>query len=370
MPSRDGGERCAVPVVLIAASAIAVLVAGCGSPSATTGPSATSSSSTASGPTPSAANLKPVLTGLLDRNGAPPAAYVASLGGFVVQARWSDLQTSPGAPLTSGNAIDGAITDVRTLNATHHLDLGLKIRVLAGIWAPAWAKDLGGTPISLINPQNGAEGTVGRFWTDAFGSAYDHFVSLLAAKYDSIPEVREVTIARCTTFYDEPSILDTGYLPNDTALLASGFTDSADEQCQRQEIDAGAVWQHTHSDLALNPYQVVNSAGAVRTDEPFTQSMMQYCRQKLGLGCVLENNSLRSPPQASYLTMYASMQALGQPLAFQTATAARVGSLDTTLAYAISLGANSVELPGGYESLGTADSFASTTRALAANPIA
>ena len=94
---------------------------------------------------------------------------------------------------------------------------------------------------------------------------------------------------------------------------------------------------------------------------------MEYCRQVLGIACVLENNSLRDPPLQGYLTMYASMESLGQPLAFQTATAARVGSLANTLGYAVSLGADSVELPGGYESLGTPASFASTTQALAGN---
>jgi hypothetical protein len=67
--------------------------------------------------------------------------------------------------------------------------------------------------------------------------------------------------------------------------------------------------------------------------------------------------------------MYQSMTSLGQPIAFQTATASRVGSLTTTLGYAITMGASSVELPGGYESLGTPSTFASTTRALAANLI-
>ena len=55
------------------------------------------------------------------------------------------------------------------------------------------------------------------------------------------------------------------------------------------------------------------------------------------------------------------MTALGQPISFQTATASRVGDLAATLNNAITLGANSVELPGGYESLGTPASFASTT---------
>ena len=148
----------------------------------------------------------------------------------------------------------------------YHLDLGLKIRVFAGIWAPNWAKDLGGAPITLINPQNSAEGSIGRFWTAPFGAAYDHLEALLAAKYDNVAEVREVTIARCTTFYDEPFIRDTGYPPNDTALLAAGYTLAADETCQREEIQASRVWQHTHSDLAFNPYEAVNAAGSIRTD--------------------------------------------------------------------------------------------------------
>jgi hypothetical protein len=94
--------------------------------------------------------------------------------------------------------------------------------------------------------------------------------------------------------------------------------------------------------------------------------MMAYCRQVLASACVLENNSLRVPVQAGYMAMYANMQALGHPISFQTATAGRVGNLSGALNYAITLGASSVELPGGYETLGTPSSFASTTRALAA----
>jgi hypothetical protein len=314
-------------------------------------------------------DLKPVLGGLLDRNGVPPTAYVSSLGGFVVRANWSDLQPTSGSPLAADNAVDRALTAVRAINATYHVNLGVKVRVLAGTSAPDWIKNLGGRPILLLNPQNAAEGTIGRFWTDAFGAAYDQLEALLAAKYDDVAEIREVTIARCTTFYDEPFIRDTGYAPNATALLAAGYTLTADENCQRQEIDANTVWQHTHSDLAFNPYELVTNGGSTRTDVPFTQSMMAYCRQVLADACVLENNSIRVPPQPGYVTMYASMSMLGKPIAFQTATVSRVGSLPGTLAYAISLGANSVELPGGYESLGTPANFAATNRALAANPI-
>ena len=95
---------------------------------------------------------------------------------------------------------------------------------------------------------------------------------------------------------------------------------------------------------------------------------MEYCRQTLGAACVLENNSLRDPPQgAGYLAMYENMTSLGKPIAFQTATAVRIGSLTQVLAYAESSGADSVELPAGYESLATPAVFATVTRTLAAN---
>lgn len=366
--ARPGGS--AVRITSGVAIAIAAVVTGCGSsPPPTQSTSPTPGPTVSSSPSTPPVDLKPVLGGLLDRNGVPPAAYVSSLGGFVVRANWSDLQPTSGRPLAADNAIDRALTAVRAINATYHVNLGVKVRVLAGTSAPDWVKNLGGRPILLLNPQNAAEGTIGRFWTGAFGAAYDQLEALLAAKYDGVAEIREVTIARCTTFYDEPFIRDTGYAPNATALLAAGYTLAADENCQRQEIDANTVWQHTHSDLAFNPYELVNNGGSARTDVPFTQSMMAYCRQVLADACVLENNSIRVPPQPGYVTMYASMSMLGKPIAFQTATVSRVGSLPGTLAYAISLGANSVELPGGYESLGTPANFAATNRALAANPI-
>ena len=294
-----GAGTFAIPPAL----SIAVLLAGCGNPNAPTASVTTSPTATSPSPTTSS-SLKPALGGLLDRNGAPPAAYVTSLGGFVVNVHWADVQPVAGGPLTSNNAIDQAITTVRTLNAQYHVDLGLKVRIFAGIWAPNWAKDLGGSPIALINPQNSAEGTIGRFWSEQFGAAYDHFEALLAAKYDDVAEVREVTIARCSTFYDEPFIRDTGYTPNVTALLAAGYSLAADETCQREEIQASSVWHHTRSDLAFNPYEAIDADGSTRTDPLFTVSMMQYCRQVLASACVLENNSLRTPVQPGYESMY------------------------------------------------------------------
>ncbi len=345
-----------------------LLLVGCGSQHPGPSTSASASPIVSLLPSPAPRDLKPVLGGLLDRSGTPPPAFLGALAGYVVNVRWADLQPSSGDTIASDNAIDQAISAVHAANATDHAHLGLKIRIFAGVNAPEWAKHLGGAPVDISNPQNGSTGTIGRFWTDAFGAAYDHLQALLAAKYDQVPVVREVTIGRCTTFYDEPFIRDISDQETVTALLAAGYTIQADQNCQMQEIDEAAVWQHTHSDLAFNPYQEIGPDGTTATDEPFTASMMIYCRQVLGTACVLENNSLRTPPPPEYKAMYSEMLTLGQPIAFQTATAEQVGDLEATLQYAVLLGANSVELPGGYQSLATPASFAVTNGALAAQP--
>lgn len=348
-----------------------MVLAGCGSPPEFPTVTATPSPSASVLPSPAPSDLKPALGGLLDRNGVPPAGFLGALGGYVVNAYWKDLQPTAGGTLTPDNVIDRAISDVNALNAEHGTQLGLKIRVFAGIWAPQWVKDLGGSAVTLTNPQSGGTGTIGRFWTDAFGNAYDHFVDLLAAKYDQVPVIREVTISRCTTFYDEPFIRDTSDPQDISALLDAGYTPTADENCQREEIAAATVWQHTRSDLALNPYEVIGTAGNHAVDEPFTLAMMEYCRQLLGLACVLENNSLRYPAIGpGYEAMYASMSQLGAPICFQTATAERVGVLSETIGYAITLGASSVELPGGYQSIETPASYSSASRLLAGNALA
>jgi hypothetical protein len=354
------------------AVAAVALLTGCGSssnpfPTPTATPAPGGSASPSASPAPS--DLKPVLRGLLDRSGLPPSSYVGSLAGYVVNVDWSQLQPTSGATIAPNNPIDQAIAQVRALNAAGHTHLGLKIRLYSGIWAPGWVKSLGGSPISITNPQSGQTGTIGRFWTDLFGDAYDRLETLLAAEYDQVPEVREITISRCTTFYDEPFIRDISDPSTVSALIAAGYTLAADQTCQEQEIAAATVWQHTHSDLAFNPYQVINPDGTTSTDEPFTNQMMLYCRQVLGPACVLENNSLRIPPLPSYQAMYAEMQSLGQPIAFQTAAEQRIGNLQSTLEYAVTLGANSVELPGGYEGLGAPAQFATTNDALASAPI-
>jgi len=326
------------------------------------GPAASPGTTAPSGP------LKPVLQGLLDRDGQPAPAYVGTaVRGWVVKANWKDLQKSPGGPITENNAIDQAITAVRSVNAARKLGLGLKLRIYAGTDAPDWAKALGGGPVNVVDPQDNAPGTIPRFWTEEFGRAYADLQAKLAAKYDDVPEVREVVVSRCTTFFAEPFLRDKGDKGSVASMLAAGFGFDTDQTCQREEIDAHKVWAHTHSDLAFSPYQNIEKKGVNSTDESFTESMMNYCRTNLGARCVLENNAIRTPEQANYAAMYDRIKAMGPPISFQTANPNKVGDLLATLAWAAQYGANSVELPGSYTQ-SSPQTFAAANEALIKNP--
>ena len=300
--------------------------------------------------------VKPAIHGLLYLQGRPPTSGRAQLAGYDVQGRgdyggvsWAELQASPGAPITADNPIDLAITDVRAWNAANpsHPE-SLLVRIEAGIHSPAWAMTLGGPCVAVRDPNFGTNGCTPRFWTAQFGTAFYQFESELAAKYDSVPEIGEVIIARDMTIYNEPllrQIQDPGSV---AGLLAAGYSSALDEQNQLSDIAAlGTYWKHTHVGFTFNPYQTVNPIGQ---DEAFTVQLMTYGHQVLGSQLMLDNDSLRVSflHSGEYAAMYASMQSLGSPLGFQTAVLSKVGSLQGTVQGAASMNASYVELPPGF----------------------
>ena len=299
-----------------------------------------------------APTVKAPIRGLIDRQGAPKAAALAYVSGYVVKVNWADLQPVRGGEIAADNAIDRAIARVRLPDFAGRMTL--KLRVVAGIGAPEWAKEIGGRPLPFLNPQTGTTtlgGTIGRFWLPEFGAAYADLQAKLAAKYDGIPELREVTVSRCSTIYDELFIRQRSPVSNTTVLLGAGYTKQADQLCIKEAIDAHQVWQQTSSDVAFNPFPNVGATSGSSMDEAYTEATMDYCRAALGQRCGLENNSLSVDKLASttYQQMYAHMSALGGTLPLQTATVDRIGSWPAALDGAIAIGATSVELPAGYQ---------------------
>lgn len=318
-------------------------------------PGATPTPATATGKAAASA-LKAPINGLLYLQGRPPSGVRTLLAGYDVQGRgdyggvsWSELQATPGGPITANNPIDQAITDVRSWNTTnpaHHEEL--LVRIEAGIHSPAWAMNLGGPCVKVRDPNFGTQGCTPRFWTAQFGAAFYQFEAELAARYDSVPEIGEVIIARNMTIYNEPLLRQIQDPATGAGLVAAGYTTAVDEANQRSDIAAlGRYWKHTLVGFTFNPYQTVNPRGQ---NEAFTEQLMAYGRQVLGSQLVLENDSLRVAflHAGDYGAMYTAMQRLGSPIAFQTAVLSKVGNLMATIQGAAALAANNVELPPGY----------------------
>ena len=355
-------------VAALAAAAVVVVVVADGGGTTrqagrTTPPRRPAPAAPAPGTTTPVPGLKRPLAGLLTRDGPPGPALASAVSGWVVNADWSDLQPTPDGPLARDNVIDRAIAEARR-TAAPGTTAELKVRLFAGTHAPEWAKSLGGAPVPVTDPQSGRTGTIGRFWEAAFGRAYAQLQVRLGAAYDAVPEIREVTAARCTTFYSEPFIRDAQAKATISALLGAGFTAAADETCQREQIDAHDVWHQTRTSLAFNPYQHLEPAGTWFNDMAFTRQMAASCRQRLGNRCVLENNSVRWPVLGDG-ALYDVLRSFGPPFTFQTATIERVGDLAGAVRFCVDLGAGAVELPGG-SAVPVAD-LAVLDRALRAN---
>ncbi len=243
-------------------------------------------------------SVKDPILGLLDRKGAPTSgAYLDSVNAHVVNAYWKDLQTSNGGAIKSNNVIDQAISKTRTYNNSANKPQSLKLRLFAGIHAPAWAKTLAGGPYKAYTGSGSSEvyeGEIGYFWTNTYQNAYENFLAKIAAKYDNEPLIKDVTTSMCTTVYAEPMIIQISSSTTRSNLINAGYTYAAHKNCHYRQIDIQEKhWKKTRSSLAFNPVQGVNANKTAIKDMNFTHTLIDYCRNKLGNRCVLENNSLR-----------------------------------------------------------------------------
>ena len=133
------------------------------------------------------------------------------------------------------------------------------------------------------------------------------FQEQLAAKYDSRPLIREVSITSCMSFTAEPF-----YLPSEPTvanpLRAAGYTDAAHRQCLAHAVADYAPWKASRLVLSLNPfYGLTRRTG----DVGFTKQVMCLCRQTLGRRCVFDNHNLDTDPPKSIIPIFALMQKMG-----------------------------------------------------------
>jgi hypothetical protein len=202
-----------------------------------------------------------------------------------------------------------------------------------------------------------ASGTVPFWWKAPVDTAYRNLHVQLAARYDAVPEIREVQISRCTVLYEEPFMRITGDTVALAAFRSNGLTRAVDETCLKDEVKAHKVWVRTRSVLALNPYQ--DPATAPKTDVAFTNRLATQCRTVLGNRCVIENHSIRQTNTSDDERLFTKMVALGRPMAMQTNRPDVLGDLGVVLRRCVTMGAEAIELPWTYRPMGPSAFLAS-----------
>ena len=261
-------------------------------------------------------------------------------GGIVVIASWSQLQPTSGAEIADGNAIDQAMADVRAYNSEHpQKPLAVRLRVWGGFMAPEWAKALGGPPITTS--LNEKTRSLGRFWSPEYRAAWRSLQQKLAAKYDSWPLIREVSMTSCMSQTAEPF-----YLPTEDTVLkpirAAGFTAAAYKECLRGGLADYAAWQRTRIVLSVNPLRTEPNEGG--GDAAFTEQIMRDCRKSLAKRCVFDNHNLDNQELPKpLLPLYALMKKLGPEIVFQTYRT-NPDDFDGTIRMGVEHGATSIEL--------------------------
>lgn len=337
----------------------------------------------------------------LDSVGTP---YNQALSGFVIRGAnagfltWAELQPTAGAPngtgAITGTPIDYAFAQADAYNATGPaIPWVLKMRLYCGINSPAWAQAIDGGPIT------GVDGTTLVWWAADVLTAWKNFMLTLG---NYVPQytvsatglantvalknhtlLGEVGEALCGDVGSEPLLKDSW---NVAAYAGSGGAwswpvEKAQHEAAQQYM--ATAFPNTPYSFSYNP--AVEVVGPV-TDEAFTEFLMDFevsSTQTFPLA-VLANNSLRAngliyPPAGgsnpgayvdshggNYTPMYTHMAkySVGQantdlgwggtpvpaPICIETSTYAKMGgtpaSLQATLAYAVWIGARTVELPG------------------------
>lgn len=318
---------------------------------------------------PPVKQVKSQIRGVVDRDGynsgaatsaknlTIPSQFEGVVNNFVLMLNWDQLQPNNTNELNSAY-IDDAIAEAKAHN------MRIKMRILAGIHAPGWVKNLSGGPFAVydIDQTTGEQfsGTSPRYWTTPVKSAYANLMAKLAAKYDSEDTLASVTNTLCTTIFGEPFIKNLDEGSNMSSFYNAGLTDALDQQCQNEAVDIhNTYWKYTRTETAVNPlsYKGVDNSGTVkeRFNVDFTIAWVNRCRQVLGQRCIMGNNGFNNIVfSANYRQVLGAIVCVGNPpLYFQTRQYAAItstgNSIDSVLAYAQRVGAGMVELPYQYK---------------------
>lgn len=303
---------------------ITAVAAACGSSSTPPGTRTTTKPASTTAAAPGEPTTKPPLTGLLDMGVQTPYqtaqpfpttnpdtldAYAGAFSGIVVNESWSQLEPSPG--VEDWAPLDRSLAAVETWNRAHPTTpLGVKLRIFAGYSAPAWVVSASGAPVQIVTGRKQQRTkAIGRWWTTPFRQAWSAFQHALAARYDTNPLVRQVSVSSCSSSTGEPFVVS-GAKSSQAALAAAGWTPLEQEQCLQGALSDYSGWIHTPITFAFNPLITPSGPNASSME-----SIMKQCAGSHASGgpvCVLGNNDLSTlAPSGRYSApAYAEIAAL------------------------------------------------------------
>ncbi len=252
------------------------------------------------------AGEKPPLVGLLDMGVQTPYqlgqpfpvtdpdsldGYAGAFSGIVVNESWSQLEPSSGRE--NWRPLDESLAAVSAWNAAHpSTPLGVKLRIFAGRSAPSW---LTAKTKTVTISVHGRLVEVGRWWTPAFESAWHQFEQALAARYDTNPLVRQVSVSSCSSSTGEPFVVSGARL-SQRNLRAAGWSPQAQEACLSKALSDYSGWKRTPITFAFNPLPTGHGP-----DATFMDQLMDACASSARRGgpvCIVGSNDL-SPSVAS-----------------------------------------------------------------------
>jgi Beta-galactosidase len=307
--------------------------------------------------TPTRAGYKPLIVGLIDKGSEAPyhqgvpypvvdltdvASRSPAFAGIVVNATWSQLEPSAGT--FDFTTLDASLATVAAYNASHaDGPLRVRLRIFAAYAAPAWAKTLDGTPITVpANLPSNTGGTLGRWWEANYRAAWAALQEALANRYDTNPVLSDVAVSSCTTLTAEPFVMGPGTI---AAAKLDGWTPAAQQSCLDGAFADYAPWRHTAIYYPMNPL-----AG----DQAITTEVMRRCADSAtggGPWCILANNALspvsattgRSAPVYAEINTLRAAHPLATPIAFPMYSPNNT-TYCASIGVAVAHGAQSVEL--------------------------
>ena len=286
-----------------------------------------------------------------------PASAQAAVGIVVVDANWSQLESSQGKYSTT--VIDSQLA------AAAKKGLRVRLRVIAGTQAPAYVKKIGGAAIPFYDHQAKASTTIGRFWTTAYQARWQALMTYLAGKYDTNAMVAEVNISGTGTISAEPMLtmgndtLPGSSITNNSRLLSAGATETARRAALTADITfMQKIWAHTHTTLFCHPYVTIDPKpkGSLATTEQIVTAAYNAKPGATIFGHTGASElTFKGVTHTNVLDMYNFFIAHSYPFMAQTqaysggAKNEGVGDLGYVMTWLANHGAYSTELPAGWQ---------------------